>query len=121
MLINDPAAGGRSLAEILVHLRCHQCRGREINVHLTETALPPDVIGDVRPGWSILLHKASRAVLVLMVVSDPTFPTATLLQVEADREGCPFRGFYSFWDKKSLTAWGVKLYLLASQRWATGR
>ena len=56
MLQNNPHAGRRTLADVLVRLRCDTCSARPASVHLTETALPPDVVGDVVPGWHLLLH-----------------------------------------------------------------
>jgi hypothetical protein len=56
ILRNDPAASRRTLADVVVHLRCHACDARQASVHLTETPLPPDVKGDVVPGWCLLLH-----------------------------------------------------------------
>ncbi len=56
ILRDDPAAGRRTLADVLVRLRCDTCKSRPASVHLTETPLPPDVVGDVVPGWNLLLH-----------------------------------------------------------------
>ena len=56
LLAEDTSAWRRSLADTVVLLRCNQCRGRPCTVFLMENGLPPDVIGDVRPGWRILLH-----------------------------------------------------------------
>ena len=56
ILRDDPTAARSSLADVLVRLRCDDCKARPASVHLTETALPPDVVGDVVPGWHLLLH-----------------------------------------------------------------
>ncbi len=56
ILRDDPAAGRCTLADALVRLRCDACKARPASVHLTETALPPDVQGDIVPGWHLLLH-----------------------------------------------------------------
>ena len=56
ILRDDPAAARSSLADVLVRLRCDTCKARPVSVHLTETPLPPDVVGDVVPGWHLLLH-----------------------------------------------------------------
>ncbi len=58
MLRDDPTAGRHTLADVLVRLRCNTCNARPASVHLTETPLPPDVVGDVVPGWHLLLHGA---------------------------------------------------------------
>lgn len=56
ILRDDPTIARSTLADVLVRLRCDTCKARPASVHLTETALPPDVIGDVVPGWHLLLH-----------------------------------------------------------------
>lgn len=58
MLMEDDTAKQRSLADTVVLLRCDQCRARPCTVFLTQNGLPPDVTGDVQPGWRILLHPA---------------------------------------------------------------
>ena len=61
LLAQGRAAAGQPLADLLVHLRCDACGARPASVHLTETALPPGVRGDVVPGWCLLLHIAEAA------------------------------------------------------------
>ncbi len=56
ILRDDPAAGRRTLADVVVRLRCDACNARPVSVHLTETPLPPDMRDDVVPGWHLLLH-----------------------------------------------------------------
>ena len=56
ILRDDPVAARSTLADVLVRLRCDTCRARPASVHLTETPLPPDVVGNVVPGWHLLLH-----------------------------------------------------------------
>lgn len=56
ILRDDPAASRRTLADVVVHLRCDACDARPVSVHLTETPLPTDVTGDIVPGWHPLLH-----------------------------------------------------------------
>ena len=56
MLQKEPAAARRTLADVVVHLRCNTCKARPTSVHLTERPLPPDVEGDIVPGWHLLLH-----------------------------------------------------------------
>ena len=56
ILRDDSSAARSSLADVLVRLRRDACKVRPASVHLTETPLPPDVVGDVEPGWHLLLH-----------------------------------------------------------------
>ena len=56
ILRNDSSAARSTLADVLVRLRCDACKARPASIHLTETALPPDVVDDVVPGWHLLLH-----------------------------------------------------------------
>ena len=59
MLTEQPTTAARTLADVVVHLRCHSCSGRPVSVHLAETALGPGpVSGRVEAGWSVLLHGA---------------------------------------------------------------
>lgn len=62
LLAEGRAAAGQPLADLLVHLRCKACGVRPTSVHLTETALPPNVKGDVVPSWCLLLHGTEAAV-----------------------------------------------------------
>ena len=64
LLAEGHAAAGQPLADLLVRLRCKACGVRPASVHLTETALPPDVKGDVVPGWCLLLHGTETAASV---------------------------------------------------------
>ncbi len=58
MLIEQPNWAGRTLADVLVNLRCRGCRGRRrLTIHLCEDAhgvgsLPKSI----QPGWALLLH-----------------------------------------------------------------
>ncbi len=57
MLREDPACADRTLADILVSLRCNGCRGRRLTLHLCEDghgvgSLPKSIT----PGWALLLH-----------------------------------------------------------------
>lgn len=56
MLAEDRTARGRTLADIVVHLKCHACSARPMSVHLTENGYAPDVKGNLVPGWNLLLH-----------------------------------------------------------------
>ena len=56
ILHNDPTSARSTLADVLVRLRGDTCKAQPVSVHLTETPLPPDVVGDVVPGWHLLLH-----------------------------------------------------------------
>ncbi len=60
-LIERPAAARWTLADLVVRMRCRQCRGREVVVLLTEDhrgaaeERQPNT-GGAEPGWSLLLH-----------------------------------------------------------------
>lgn len=56
LLERHSAVSGRTLADMIVVLRCARCGARPQSVHLTEAPYPPDVRDDVVPGWNILLH-----------------------------------------------------------------
>ncbi len=60
MLIEQPQCAGQTVADVLVSLRCRNCSGRRITVHLCEDAhrvgsLPKSI----HPGWVLLLHDAA--------------------------------------------------------------
>jgi hypothetical protein len=56
MLQVDPGAARRSLADVVVHIRCHACRQRPATIHLCADAHGPGPIrGGPEPGWSVLL------------------------------------------------------------------
>ena len=55
-LCDNPGLARSTLADVLVRLRCDTCKARLASIHLTETPLPPDVVGEVVPGWHLLLH-----------------------------------------------------------------
>lgn len=56
MLERNGSVRTRTLADVLVLLRCTICSARPLSVHLTENGYPPDVRGDLEPGWNVLLH-----------------------------------------------------------------
>jgi hypothetical protein len=57
MIQEDASAGGRTLADVVVHVRCHACRRRPATIHLCADAHGPGPIrGGPEPGWSVLLH-----------------------------------------------------------------
>ena len=58
MLVEQPGSAGRTLADVLVNLRCQGCQGRSrLTIHLCEDA---HGVGArpraVAPGWALLLH-----------------------------------------------------------------
>jgi len=56
MLERNGSIQTSTLADMLVLLRCTACGARALSVHLTENGYPPDVRGDLVPGWNLLLH-----------------------------------------------------------------
>jgi hypothetical protein len=60
MLRETPECADRTLADVLVGMRCRGCGGRRLTLHLCEDghgvgALPKAIA----PGWALLLHDAA--------------------------------------------------------------
>jgi hypothetical protein len=56
MIQADLSAGTRSLADVVVHIRCYACRQRPAAIHLCADAHGPGPLrGGPEPGWSVLL------------------------------------------------------------------
>jgi hypothetical protein len=57
MLQADSSAAGRTLADVVVHIRCYVCHQRTVTIHLCADAHGPGPIrGGPSAGWSVLLH-----------------------------------------------------------------
>jgi hypothetical protein len=60
MLMERPELAQCTLADVLVNLRCHACRGRPASVALVETSyggLEEDSGGPSERGWRLVLHE----------------------------------------------------------------
>ena len=53
----NPAAARWSLADLVVRVRCKQCRGKALTIHLMPDGIPPGRQGGDRPPatWELLL------------------------------------------------------------------
>jgi hypothetical protein len=73
MLERDGSIRTRTLADVLLLLRCAACGARPLSVHLTENGYPPDVRGNLVPGWNLLLH-GTEAGMKAIKAPDTTRP-----------------------------------------------
>ena len=57
MLADGSLPGDSTLADVVVHLRCHSCRARPFTIHLSENGYGPGgVAGRTESGWCLHLH-----------------------------------------------------------------
>lgn len=53
----NPAATRWTLADLVVRVRCKQCRGKAVTIHLAENHRAPSPrVGGPNLGWELLLH-----------------------------------------------------------------
>ena len=57
MLAEGSLPGDRTLADVVMHLRYHACRARQLTIHLAENGYGPGGVGGRgETGWCLYLH-----------------------------------------------------------------